>query len=173
MVNYACAFSQSKSGKYFEWIIVIEFLLLFHFSESTDLNCKQYNTCTDCIVSSPECTWCEDIVSLDFLLSFLYGQKEDKYKKSMKLNVSIFPENRTFSYKNASLRSRRLEVMGERENGRTRGTQGVSPSRAPVFSCAHYFQAPATQATKMRKKPWKLSTWKMRHSRVYLTFSAS
>ncbi|KAM7451541.1 Integrin beta-1 [Porites harrisoni] len=29
--------------------------------ESTDLNCKQYNTCTDCIVSSPECTWCEDI----------------------------------------------------------------------------------------------------------------
>ena len=22
----------------------------------------------------------------------------------------------------------------------------VSPSRAPVFSCAHYFQAPATQA---------------------------
>ena len=35
-----------------------------------------------------------------------------------------------------SLRSRRLEVMGERENG-----------SAPVFSCAHYFQAPATQAT--------------------------
>ena len=23
----------------------------------------------------------------------------------------------------------------------------MSPSRAPVFSCAHYFQAPATQAT--------------------------
>ena len=22
----------------------------------------------------------------------------------------------------------------------------MSPSRAPVFSCAHYFQAPATQA---------------------------
>ena len=35
----------------------------------------------------------------------------------------------------ASLRSRRLEVVGERENG-----------RAPVFSCAPYFQAPATQA---------------------------
>ena len=33
-----------------------------------------------------------------------------------------------------SLRSRRLEVAGERD------------SRAPVFSCAHYFQAPATQA---------------------------
>ena len=23
MVNYACAFSQSESGKYFEWIIII------------------------------------------------------------------------------------------------------------------------------------------------------
>ena len=35
-----------------------------------------------------------------------------------------------------SLRSRRLEVVGERENG-----------CAPVFfSCAYYFQAPATQA---------------------------
>ena len=34
--------------------------------------------------------------------------------------------------------------MGERENGRARGRH--APSRAPVFSCAHYFQAPATQA---------------------------
>ena len=34
---------------------------------------------------------------------------------------------------------RRLEVVGERENGRARGRH-VSPSRAPVFSCAHYFQ---------------------------------
>ena len=33
--------------------------------------------------------------------------------------------------------------MGERENGRARGRH----IRAPVFSCAHYFQAPATQAT--------------------------
>ena len=47
----------------------------------------------------------------------------------------------------SSLRSRRLEVVGERENGRARGRHPrVSPSRAPVFSCAHYFQAPATQA---------------------------
>ena len=38
------------------------------------------------------------------------------------------------------LRSRRLEVVGERKNGCARG------SRTPVFSCAHYFQAPATQA---------------------------
>ena len=54
-----------------------------------------------------------------------------------------------------SLRSRRLEVVGETENGRARGRHArgdcslsprVFPSRAPVFSCAHYFQAPATQA---------------------------
>ena len=59
-----------------------------------------------------------------------------------------------------SLRSRRLEEVGERENGRARGRQAifgclpgkrslsprVPPSRAPVFSCPHYFQAPATQA---------------------------
>ena len=39
-----------------------------------------------------------------------------------------------------SLRSRRLEVVGERENGCARGRH------ARGFSCAHYFQAPATQA---------------------------
>ena len=39
--------------------------------------------------------------------------------------------------------------MGERENRRARGrhARDESPSRAPVFSCAHYFQAPATRAT--------------------------
>ena len=41
--------------------------------------------------------------------------------------------------------------VGRRENGRARGrharSDGVSPSRAPGFSCAHVFQASATQAT--------------------------
>ena len=46
---------------------------------------------------------------------------------------------------------------GARE-GDTRGEREVSPSRAPVLSCAHYFQAPATQASvpvfpKCRGKP--------------------
>ena len=50
-----------------------------------------------------------------------------------------------------SLRSRRLEVAGERENGRARGRHARSPSRAPVFSWAHYFQAPATQANTLSK----------------------
>ena len=56
----------------------------------------------------------------------------------------LVPEFNQTSRDNAyrSLRSRRLEVAGERENGRARET----PSRAPVFSCAHYLQAPATQA---------------------------
>ena len=54
-----------------------------------------------------------------------------------------------------SLRSRRLEVVAgswrkkervhERETREGRGSR-VSSSRAPVLSCAHYFQAPATQA---------------------------
>ena len=56
----------------------------------------------------------------------------------------------------ASLRSRRLEVVGTRKNGRARrrharGEGAPSPlaclSRAPVLSFTHYFQAPATQAT--------------------------
>ena len=53
------------------------------------------------------------------------------------------------SARDHSLRSRRLEVVGEREHGRARGrhAKGESPSSAPVFSCADDFQAPATQAT--------------------------
>ena len=57
-------------------------------------------------------------------------------------------------------RVRRLEVVGARKNGRARGRQArregasslsprVSLSRAPILSCAHYFQAPATQATQL------------------------
>ena len=42
-----------------------------------------------------------------------------------------------------SLRSRRLEVVGERENRRTRG---LTSSLSRVFSLAHYLQVPATQA---------------------------
>ena len=41
---------------------------------------------------------------------------------------------------------KRLEVEGERENAPREGdTRGVS--RAPVFSCAHYFHAPAAQTS--------------------------
>ena len=47
----------------------------------------------------------------------------------------------------SSLRSRRLKVVGEKENGR------VSPSRAPYLSFAHYFQAPVTQAIFCPLKP--------------------
>ena len=50
----------------------------------------------------------------------------------------------------SSLRSRRLEVVGTRKNGRARrSTPCVSPSRAPVLSFARYFQAPATQARRL------------------------
>ena len=50
----------------------------------------------------------------------------------------------------SNLRSRRLEVVGERENGRARGRHARGEghaSRALVFCCAHYFQAPATQVS--------------------------
>ena len=52
----------------------------------------------------------------------------------------MLPQKRHF-YNVLSLRSRRLEVVGARKK-----TPRVSSSRAPVLSCAHYFQAPATQA---------------------------
>ena len=52
---------------------------------------------------------------------------------------------KTIRIRYVSPRSRHLEVVGERQKGRARETRS-SPSRAPFFSCAHYFQAPATQA---------------------------
>ena len=52
-----------------------------------------------------------------------------------------------------SLRSGRFEVVGtrkkrarEKETREGKDSPRVSPSRAPVLSFAHYFQAPATQA---------------------------
>ena len=30
---------------------------------STDPDCRQYKTCTECILGSPGCSWCEDRVS--------------------------------------------------------------------------------------------------------------
>ena len=52
-------------------------------------------------------------------------------------HLSSFSESCFGSSGNSSLRSRRLEVAGERENTRARGRHAT---------CAHYFQAPATQA---------------------------
>ena len=51
-----------------------------------------------------------------------------------------------------SLRSRRLEVVGEREKERARGRH------APVLFFAHYFQVPATQARQNTVIYIKLST---------------
>ena len=69
-----------------------------------------------------------------------------------------------------SLRSRRLEVVGERENGRARGrhARGVSFSHAR-FSCAHYFQAPATQAICQPDLKWSNFRIysKRKHSKVF------
>ena len=47
----------------------------------------------------------------------------------------------------SSLCNMRLEVVGPRKKRALGKETRVSPSRAPVLSFAHYFQAPATQAT--------------------------
>ena len=47
-----------------------------------------------------------------------------------------------------SLGSRRLEVVGKRENGRARGRH------APIFPCAHYFQASQMVFTVLWKPVW-------------------
>ena len=66
------------------------------------------------------------------------GQEASRYGRG---KAACCPRNPISSV--LSLRSRRLKVVGARKNGYLR----VSPSLAPVLSCAHYFQAPATQAT--------------------------
>ena len=51
--------------------------------------------------------------------------------------------------------------MGARKNSVAREREtGVSPSRASVLSCAHYFQAPATQA-KLIVFSFKQTTFKL------------
>ena len=47
---------------------------------------------------------------------------------------------RLFRFIIFSLRSRRLEVVGERENGRARGRHACLLLARSLFSCAHYFQ---------------------------------
>lgn len=41
-------------------------LLFFSPPGFTTTNCTIYKTCTECIVGNPECSWCEDSVSLSF-----------------------------------------------------------------------------------------------------------
>ena len=50
-------------------------------------------------------------------------------------------------------KERAKERTGARE-GDTQGVSRVSPSRAPVFSCARYFQAHATQAAEEFSLKW-------------------
>lgn len=45
-------------------------IVSFFFSPPgfTTTNCTIYRTCAECIVGNPECSWCEDSVSLSFNL---------------------------------------------------------------------------------------------------------
>ena len=77
------------------------------------------------------------------------GNRKIRIKTQKKTNPGIaqatFGPQRRLCY---SLRSRRLEVVG-----RQRERAG-----APVFSCAHYFQAPATRANHARASNSRGST---------------
>ena len=64
----------------------------------------------------------------------------------------------------ASLRSRRLEVVGTRKNGRSL-TPCTSPSRAAILSFAHYSQVPAMQAIFILANIFELSN----HSKEFDT----
>ena len=62
------------------------------------------------------------------------------YHDSSSLFSALVVERSWWGRVVGSLRSRRLEVVGTRKNGRARRRH------APVLSFARYFQAPATQA---------------------------
>ena len=66
---------------------------------------------------------------------------------------ALFVRGQSFSVKTFDSSRNGCQVIGEGAGNDFRGlpcrrslSPRVSPSRAPVFSCAHYFQAPATQA---------------------------
>ena len=63
--------------------------------------------------------------------------------------IRLLSNSRTLSLV-ASVAGARKQWVKERTGAR-RGTREGSPFRAPVFSCAHYFQAPATQAISLEK----------------------
>ena len=69
---------------------------------------------------------------------------------SPKIFSQIARNAESYGSKFYSLCSRRLEVVGTRKKRarekETREGTRVSPSRAPVLSFTHYFQAPATPA---------------------------
>ena len=110
--------------------------------------------------------YCRAIVYCHFAVNF-----------SMRLCVSHFNLRPKWS----RLRSRRLEVVGERENGRARRrharevgsslTPRMSPSRAFVLSFTHYFQAPATQARNDRAANEKLLTWARNLVLIFAVFA--
>ena len=66
---------------------------------------------------------------------------------------ALFERGQSFSVKTFDRSRNRCQVIRFGAGNDFRGPSGrrslsprVSPSRAPFFSCAHYFQAPATQA---------------------------
>ena len=88
-----------------------------------DLGLEIFHNYSNVGRSSSVLLWMDSmLLSLNSLVAFLELEKKDNVRKKLTSH---------------SLRSRRLEVVGERENGRARGrhARGVSFSRARFFLC--------------------------------------
>ena len=75
---YVCRLKQSKSPCVYRYINKVCFFVLFQtiikifffiFLLAAFNDCQTRESCGDCISSSPDCSWCEDIVRFPLMLS--------------------------------------------------------------------------------------------------------
>ena len=60
---FSFCFLSLGAGDTFHFLVSLFSCGLSFSLGSTDPDCRQYKTCTECILGSPECSWCEDRVS--------------------------------------------------------------------------------------------------------------
>ena len=96
-----------------------------------------------------------------YFIFILLASPKEQTKKNIQRNLTKEGgrQGHRNRIKRVSLRSRRLEVVGERENGRARGRHACL--LACVLFLAHYFQAPATQA-KRESEMLRMTKYKKR-----------
>ena len=92
-----------------------------------------------------------NMYSLNFSLKKLCNESLQWFNNLHNTNFSLTSPQIFLNLPTQTATNCNLEVVGVRENERARGrhARGVSlrvSPRVPVFSCANYFQAPATQA---------------------------
>ena len=106
-----------------------------HFSNTKD-QLQEYVGCI-CVEIKE---WKKKVASTDFILG--EGRVGEVERGLTVSRVTCYVKKGWWLLQQPSLRSRRLEVVGERENWRARGRHA-----RVFFSWALYFQAPATQAS--------------------------